>query len=162
MGPDDFVTKALFEREGIDYTSIDVARENATVKMDVTSLTFKDDSFDCIVCYHVLEHVPDDSKAMSELLRVLKPGGWAILQVPIWAEVTFEDDSIARRDFLKYYGHADHVRRYGPDFRKRLESAGFKVTVDGYVRDLPREQVDRYGLLEGEDIYFCEKSPGAE
>ena len=157
VGPDEFVTRKLFSRPGIDYTSIDISRRNASRIMDVANLDFEDDAFDCIICYHVLEHVKDDEKAMSELHRVLKPGGWGILQVPIWADRTFEDDSIPRERFLEAYGHSDHVRRYGPDYKDRLESAGFKVTVDDYVRRLPRGFVSRYGLLETEDVYFCEK-----
>jgi SAM-dependent methyltransferase len=161
VGPDEFVTRALFDRPDIDYTSIDLSRTNATRKMDLTDLDFEDETFDCVICYHVLEHVKDDMKAMSELYRVLKVGGWGILQVPIWSDRTFEDESVPREQFLEYYGHNDHVRRYGLDYVQRLESAGFKVTVDPYVRTLPEEIVRRYGLLKTEDIYFCEK-PAAQ
>ena len=161
VGPDEFVTSALFDRTDLDYVSIDSSRTNATRIMDVTDLKFKDNTFDCVICYHVLEHVKDDRKAMSELFRVLKPGGWGILQVPIWSDRTFEDDSIPSSDYLKYYGHADHVRRYGPDYMDRLESVGFKVTRDGYVRKLPKEFVRKNGLLETEDIYYCEKPAGS-
>ena len=161
VGPDEFVTRALFDRTDLDYVSIDSSRTNATHIMDVTDLKFKDNTFDCVICYHVLEHVKDDRKAMSELFRVLKPGGWGILQVPIWSDQTFEDDSIPRSDYLEYYGHADHVRRYGPDYMGRLKTAGFKVTRDGYVRRLPKEFVRRNGLLETEDIYYCENPAGS-
>jgi SAM-dependent methyltransferase len=157
VGPDEFVTRTLFSRADLDYTSIDLSRGNATRPMDVTDLSFDDDTFDCVICYHVLEHVRDDKKAMLEMYRVLKAGGWAILQVPIWSERTFEDDSISRAEFLRYYGHRDHVRRYGADYRERLESAGFTVKLDDYVRRLPKEFVRRHGLLENEDIYFCRK-----
>jgi ubiquinone/menaquinone biosynthesis C-methylase UbiE len=125
--------------------------------MDITNLEFDNDTFDVIICYHVLEHVPDDATAMRELFRVLKPGGWGILQVPIWSEATFEDSSIPRQDFLKQYGHTDHVRRYGPDFKDRLEAEGFTVVRDDYVKTLPEKFVQRHGLLRQEDIYFCRK-----
>ncbi len=158
VAPDRFVTEALFDQLEIDYTSVDLARPNATHRMDVTALEFDDDSFDWIVCYHVLEHVEDDRKAMSELCRVLKPGGRAILQVPIWSDATFEDEGAGRADYLRLYGHHDHVRRYGLDYKDRLESAGFDVTLDGYVRTLSKETARRYGLLENEDIYVCGKA----
>ena len=157
VGPDEFLTRALFDKADIDYVSIDLVRGNATRRMDVTDLDFEDDTFDCLICYHVLEHVREDTKAMSELLRVMKPGGWGILQVPIWSEVTFEDEAIPREEYLEYYGHKDHVRRYGHDYKERLESVGFEVKVDDYVRRLPKQFVRRYGLLEDEDIYYCEK-----
>ena len=157
VAPDVFVTRTIFNRDDIDYESVDISRANATHRMDITDLQIPDNTYDAITCYHVLEHILDDRKAMSELYRVLKPGGWAILQVPIWAEETFEDHSIERKDYLKYYGHSDHVRRYGPDFKDRLESVGFKVTLDGYVRTLPQEQLQKFGLLPTEDIHYCEK-----
>jgi SAM-dependent methyltransferase len=157
VGPDEFVTRALFRRPDLDYTSVDLTRSNATHSMDVTDLSFDDSTFDCIICYHVLEHVPDDGKAIAELFRVMKPGGWGILQVPIWADRTYEDPSIPRSGYLEHYGHRDHVRRYGPDYKTRLEVAGFDVTLDDYVRRLPRELVARHGLLETEDVYVCRK-----
>ena len=157
VAPDAFVTKALFQTADIDYVSIDLVRSNADYLMDITDLQFDDDSFDVIVCYHVLEHIKEDRQAMGELYRVLKPGGWAILQVPIWARETYEDDSVPREKFLKHYGHKDHVRTYGLDFKERLQSSGFQVKLDQYVRMLPEEVVNKFGLLLQEDIFRCEK-----
>jgi ubiquinone/menaquinone biosynthesis C-methylase UbiE len=157
VAPDDFVTESLFDRDDIDYVSTDLHRENAQFNMDLTDLGFGDNEFDIVICYHTLEHIKDDGKAMREMHRVMKPGAWAILQVPLWADDTVEDLDAPREDYLRLYGHSDHVRRYGKDFKDRLEAAGFKVTLDDYVRHLPDEQIRKYGLLPNEDIYLCEK-----
>ncbi len=131
------------------------------VKMDLTDIQFPDHSFDVIYASHVFEHIPDDVKAMQELCRVLKPAGWAILQVPLMGEKTVEDPNIktpAERE--KVFGQHDHVRRYGFDgiYEDRLKKAGFVVTVDPYVNTLSPEKIKHYGLMEDEDIYFCEKN----
>ncbi|MEG3066539.1 methyltransferase domain-containing protein [Acetomicrobium sp.] len=114
--------------------------------------------FDCIICYHVLEHIPDDQMAMKEIFRVLKPGGWAILQVPILRDKTFEDPSvITPEDRERVFGQRDHVRIYGLDYKDRLEQAGFSVKVDDYVKQLSSDVIERYGLMKDENIYFCSK-----
>ena len=143
----------------IDYLSADLFAVNAMVKMDITDIQYPDDSFDVIYCSHVLEHVPDDRKAMREFRRVLRPGGWAILQVPITADVTFEDPTVttpAERERL--FGQHDHVRRYGPDYKDRLGDAGFSVTVDEFVRDMDDASIRRLGLMRSEDVYLCRKA----
>jgi len=158
VAPDGFLWDKVFSQAEIEYISIDVTpARQPTMIMSVTDLTFSESTFDAIICYHVLEHIPDDIQAMQELYRVLQPGGWAILQVPIWAEETVEDPAVPIEEYAAVYGHKDHVRRYGLDYKDRLASVGFKVTWDDYVRQLPRDFVRRYGLFETEDIYFCEK-----
>ena len=98
---------------------------------------------------------------MSELHRVLKPGGWAILQDPISATVTFEDATATTpEDRERLFGQDDHVRRYGPDYEDRLGEAGFAVAVDGFARELRPETLYRFGLLGDEDIYLCRKGWG--
>jgi len=128
------------------------------IPMDITNIQFPDGSFDVIYCSHVLEHIPDDSRAMRELSRVLNPDGWAILQVPIHGDKTHEGLSIvdpAERERL--FGQPDHVRSYGLDFRDRLVSAGFSVTVDGFVRSFDESDILRLGLMRNESVYFCRK-----
>jgi predicted SAM-dependent methyltransferase len=153
------VFEATFKSlDNLDYITADLYSDRAMVKMDITNITYGDNSFDAILCSHVLEHVMDDKKAMREMFRVLKPGGWAIIMVPILAEATFEDPSIVTpEDREGFFGQWDHVRMYGPDLKDRLESAGFDVKVDGYVRELGKSKIRRYGLLESHDIYFCTK-----
>ncbi len=111
-----------------DYTSIDLDGGRAMMAMDLTDLTFADQSFDAIICNHVLEHIPDDRMAMAELHRVTKVGGWGSLQVPMQGDVTQEDLSITDpQERQRLYGQDDHVRLYGRDFLGRLDAVGFEV-----------------------------------
>ena len=108
-----------------------------------------------------MEHVEDDIKAMSELHRVLKPGGWGILQIPFFEPIpdkTFEDNTITDpKEREKIFGQDDHVRLYGKDYSDRLRQAGFKVTEDNYINELPEYRVKKYALPKGEIIYKVEK-----
>ena len=161
VAPEPQLSKWFQQQKFIDYLSADLSSPDAMVQMDVTDIQFPDNSFDVIYCSHVLEHVPDDRKAMSEFYRVLKPGGWAILQVPITAETTFEDPPVTSpQERLRVFGQHDHVRRYGPDYTDRLTAAGFNVTVDGFVRELDDRTIQRFGLMQSEDIYLCRKEAG--
>jgi SAM-dependent methyltransferase len=128
--------------------------------MDLIHTPFDDESFDAAICVHVLEHVSDDVRALAELVRILRPGGWAIIQTPVdkAREHTFENPlatSPSERERL--FGQDDHVRVYGRDFPARLARAGFEVSVDEFVHELPRDTVERYGLAEHEDIHLCRK-----
>jgi ubiquinone/menaquinone biosynthesis C-methylase UbiE len=147
----------------LDYTSADLDSPLAMLKVDIMAIPFPDHSFDVVLCNHVLEHVPDDRKAIGELLRVLKPGGWAILQSPVntTCEKTFEYAGAVTAEVRKTLsGASDHLRIYGLDYRERLESAGFQVKVDGYVRELSPEVVGMCALDREEDIYYCTKPAG--
>jgi SAM-dependent methyltransferase len=107
--------------------------------------------------------VIDDHLAMSELLRVLKPGGWASLLVPIRGdlETTYEDFSIvSSQDRLKHFGQEDHVRWYGRDYQHRLERAGFNVNVEAYAQEFTDDLIEKYGLDIAEDLFIGIK-PGA-
>jgi len=146
----------------LDYISADLNDTSAMINMDITDIKFEDNSFDCILCVHVLEHVRDDKKAMKELFRVLKPQGWAIIQVPIKLDKTFENNTISTpEERLKYFGQEDHVRIYGLDYKERLEDAGFSVKIDHYLNELPENIINRYRLVPEnepkEKIYFCSK-----
>lgn len=134
--------------------------DNKVQKVDITDIPFKENYFDAILCNHVLEHIPDDALAMSELYRVLKKGGWAILQVPIdySREYTYEDFSITTPEGReKAFGQDDHVRWYGRDYKDRLARAGFTVMVDEYVKSFTEEEQFRYGFMKDELIYYCKK-----
>jgi SAM-dependent methyltransferase len=123
--------------------------------VDITKIQFEDKSFDLILCAHVLEHVPDDHKAIAELRRVLKPGGKAIIQVPMGIkEDTYEDFSITEpQERIKAFGQWDHVRIYGTDFLRRLQNAGFTVEVNDLSKDY--DQLNPYGLDRKEHLYIC-------
>jgi SAM-dependent methyltransferase len=158
VAPEDQLSRLLEKTDSIDYLSSDLSSPTVMVKMDITDIQYPDNSFDVICCSHVLEHVEDDRQAMRELYRVLKPGGWAILQVPISGDTTFEDPSITSATAReRLFGQNDHVRRYGRDYKDRLAGAGFSVSVDGFVRELSDHDVTRLGLIRSEDVYFCRK-----
>jgi SAM-dependent methyltransferase len=149
----------------IEYTSIDLNPDkydygSTTIKMDLTNLTFNNDSFDVIICNHVLEHIPDDAKAMSEMYRVLKPGGWALLNVPVdnSRATTFEDIHINDpKKQLELFGQPDHVRVYGRDYKDRLEKAGFVVTLIDYTKQFSHNEKFRFGMKDEREIYYCTK-----
>jgi len=94
VAPEPELSPLIQKADYINYLSADLFAPNAMVKMDITDIQYPDNTFDVIYCSHVLEHVQDDRKAMSEFYRVLKPGCWAILQVPITADTTFEDPTV--------------------------------------------------------------------
>lgn len=130
------------------------------LKVDITAIPFENDFFDVILCNHVLEHISDEQKAMSELNRVLKPSGWGIFQVPLdhSLEKTYEDDSItSSKGREKAFGQYDHVRLYGRDYKDRLAAAGFKVREDHFVEQFQPDEIFRYGFDPQEVIYFCKK-----
>lgn len=144
----------------IDYTTTDLNSPLADVKADITDLPFADNLFDVILCNHVLEHIPDDGKAMEELHRVMKPGGWGIFQVPqdLGRETTYEDDAITdKRERARIFGQYDHVRIYGRDYFDKLRKVGFKVTEVDYTARLSAEEIDRYRLAQGEIIPLVRK-----
>lgn len=147
------------KRLGKSYLSGDLYNPRAMVKMDITDIQYPDHAFDVVYCSHVLEHVTEDRKAMREFYRVLAPSGWAILNVPIKVETTFEDDSITDpKDRLRVFGQEDHVRYYGNDYVDRLREAGFKVKITKVEDLVSPEEAVRLGIAnEAGDIFFCTK-----
>ena len=132
VAPEGVLRDRLAAVEGARYVSGDLTAEFGPEEIDVTDLRFEDASFDLVVCNHVLEHVPDDRRAMREIARVLRPGGAAILLVPdVEAAVTDEDPSITDpEERVRRFGQDDHVRRYGWDYVDRLRHAGLRVDVE--------------------------------
>jgi len=124
----------------------------------LTYIKIHDNIFDVIICNHVFEHILDHKKAMQEIYRILKPKGWAILQVPILGEYTFEDPkAITSEDREKIYGFAEHVRGYGKDYKDFLTDTGFSVKVDDFAKKIGDKAIRYMWLPENEDIYFCTK-----
>lgn len=150
-----------FEKmQNLDYITGDIESPLAKVMMDVNEIPFEDDTFDVIFCNHVMEHMEDDYRAMKEILRVLKPGGWAIMQSPVylWLDKTIEDPTVTdplERERL--FNQNDHFRKYGKDYGDRLRTAGYKVTEDHFLDELSEETRRRYALPKEEIIYLCEK-----
>lgn len=146
--------------KNLDYTTADLESPLADVKLDVQDMPLEDDTYDVVFCNHVLEHVPDDKKAMREILRVLKPGGMAIIQVPLNPsyETTKEDPTITDpEERHRLFGQYDHVRMYGNDYPNRLKEAGFKVTAVDFGKKLARTDFEKYALPKNEILYVCSK-----
>lgn len=147
-----------FEKiHGEKYITADLESPLAKIKMDIHQMPFGNNSFDSVLCNHVLEHVNDDIAAMKEIARVLKPGGFAILQVPFFAPVpdtTVSDPTITdHRLREEMFGQDDHVRRYGKDYPSRIEQAGLRAVEDRFVDSLGEAQRVRYGVSLGETIF---------
>ena len=125
---------------------------------DAMNIPFPDKFFDAVTMGYGLRNVSKINICLEEIIRVLKPGGWGILQVPLWSDLTFEDPKVSPEEYELVYGHPQHVRRYGRDYLGRLESVGFKVELDKYATSLTNDFVKKYGILKSEDIYLCKKS----
>ncbi|MDX2305093.1 MAG: class I SAM-dependent methyltransferase [Microscillaceae bacterium] len=161
IAPENCFMERFEKMPQLEYITADLESPLAKVKMDIHEMPFEDNTFDAAMCNHVLEHVHDDIQAMREIHRVLKPGGWAILQVPMMKaglKVTYEDKAITEAaERFKAFGQEDHVRMYGEDYGKRLLLGGFEVSEDRYVLDLDQALVARYALPGKEIVYFCRK-----
>jgi len=152
-----------FEKmKNLDYITGDIESPLAKVKMDIHQIPFEDNTFDVAFCNHVMEHVDDYVLAMSELHRVLKPGGWALIQSPqdMKYAVTYEDATITDpKEREKYFLQNDHLRLFGRNYNHELEKGGFTVKEDRFVMDeLTKEEVKRYALPSEEIVYFCQKT----
>jgi len=161
IAPDYAIQSKLKSLKNISYISVDINSSLAMQKADITSLNFDDNTFDAVLCYHVLEHIEDDKKALSEIYRVLKKNGWAILQTPIdiEREITFEDFTVKLPGHRKQiFGQEDHVRIYGRDYTNRLQDAGFIVTEDDFINSFTLAAKEKYQLDKSKIIYFCNKN----
>lgn len=155
FAPERTITQLLSSNPALRYTTADLDGKKAMHAMDVCDIPRPDNTFDAVLCSHVLEHVPDDRKAMREILRVLKPGGFAILLVPLYRELTqtYEDPTITSPEARhQAFGQHDHVRKYGMDYHLRLADAGFIVTALPFVANLPDNLIQRHGLLPHDTI----------
>ena len=160
FAPEQEFYKRFKKQANLDYTTTDLLSPLADVKADICNLPFADNQYDIILCNHVLEHIPDDAKAMQELFRVLKPGGMAILQIPqdLSRATTFADDTIVdQKERAKIFGQYDHVRIYGRDYFEKLRNIGFTVVEEDYTRKIAADLVDKYCLAKGEIIPVCFK-----
>ncbi|USD25757.1 class I SAM-dependent methyltransferase [Flagellimonas marinaquae] len=160
FAPEQAFYKRFKELENLEYTTTDLNSPLADVKADICDLPFKDDTFDVILCNHVLEHIPNDTKAMQELFRVMKLGGWGIFQIPqdINRAKTFEDNTITdKKERAHVFGQYDHVRIYGRDYFDKLRSVGFRVEEVDYTNTLSKEDVKKYRLAKGEIIPLVKK-----
>ncbi len=151
-----------FNKLDIEYIDGDINANFARNIIDITNIGFNDNYFDLIICLHVLGHVPDEKKAITEMYRVLKPGGTALVLSLISTSNshTIEDPNITSAvDKLKTYGEPDLCRLHGQDFAERLSAGGFQVTKIDYRVHFSEQDRIRFGLGNGEReiIYKCEK-----
>jgi ubiquinone/menaquinone biosynthesis C-methylase UbiE len=151
-------------QENINYLTADLNDKPHHVmeKMDIQDIQYPDNTFDFIYCSHVLEHVPDDRKAIDELYRVLKPNGKALIMVPLNRSLdkTLEDQSYNTPELrLKHYHQSDHLRYYGPDFTDKLEDAGFKILLDEieFIENIDEEDIKKYGIDKIITFFYCAK-----
>jgi SAM-dependent methyltransferase len=160
MAPEQSFYKRFRTMKNLNYITCDLDSPIADVKADIQDLPFEENSFDVIFCNHVLEHVDNDQKALSELFRVMKPGGWGILQVPIryQQEKTFEDPTITdRKERIEKFGQYDHVRVYGMDYYEKLADAGFEVEKVNLSEKLSDEEIKRFALEKNEILPVVRK-----
>jgi len=160
IAPEQCFLDLFKKQENLEYITSDLESPIADVKADICNLPFDDNSFDVVFCNHVLEHIIDDTKAMQELYRVLKKGGFGIFQIPqdLSREKTFEDNTITnRKERAEIFGQYDHVRVYGRDYFNKLRSIGFKVDEIDYTQQITREKLERYCLMKNEILPVCYK-----
>lgn len=160
IAPEQCFLDVFRKQENLEYTTSDLESPIADVKADICDLPFKDNSFDVVFCNHVLEHITDDKKAMQELFRVMKRGGFGIFQIPqdLSRETTFEDNSITdKKERAKIFGQYDHVRIYGKDYFNKLRSIGFKVDEIDYTQKISSEKLERFCLMKNEILPVCYK-----
>ncbi|MCF6168288.1 class I SAM-dependent methyltransferase [Lutibacter sp.] len=160
IAPEQCFLKQFKALSNLDYITADLNSPIADVKADICDLPFKENTFDIILCNHVLEHIENDKKAMSELFRVLKPEGMGIFQVPqdLNREKTYEDITITSpEERTKHFGQYDHVRIYGKDYFDKLRTVGFTVNEIDYSSTLPNNLIEKYCLVKGEILPVCFK-----
>lgn len=165
--PEKIFFKSFKKLKNLNYYPADilpVLNPRGTHYMDLTKIEFDDNTFDAVICNHVLQYIRDDRKAMSEVFRVLKPGGWVIFTVPVNynLQTTFEDDSITEwKEREKVFGLAEHLRNYGLDLKEKLEGVGFEVSFMDYSKNFSDEELHKFGFVKGDPMYFCTKKSEA-
>ena len=160
FAPEQAFYKRFRKQKNLEYVTTDLNSPLADVKADICNLPFEDESFDVILCNHVLEHIPNDNSAMQELYRIMKKGGWGVFQIPqdLNRDITFEDDSITdKKERTRIFGQYDHVRIYGRDYFDKLRSIGFKVEEIDLTRSFSADDINKFRLAKGEIIPFVRK-----
>jgi len=156
VAPEQCFYKLFRKMPNLTYVTADLESPLAEIKLDIQNMPFPDNEFDVVICNHVLEHVPDDRKAIREIFRVLKKKGFALMQVPTNYAMhqTHEDPFItdpAERE--KHFRQKDHYRLYGQDYLDRLTGAGFYLSGGNYLEDISAYEKERYRLPAQEFMY---------
>lgn len=160
VAPSYGLSRRFVRMPDLDYVSADIhPGRNIRLGADLVATPIRSGTFDAAICIHVLEHIREDRIAMQEIFRLLKPGGWALISVPILLDQkTFEDPSVtSRKERRRLFGEAGHVRYYGYDLAERLEECGFEVHLH-LGKEVEPSTREKYGLRDDENIFFCTKA----
>ncbi|MDB5203421.1 MAG: SAM-dependent methyltransferase [Ferruginibacter sp.] len=163
VAPETIFMSHFKKQKNIDYHPVDIFPHlypAGTQYFDVLNHNEPDNSYDVIICNHVFQYIEDDKTAINNLYKLMTPGGWGIMQVPINGKTvkTYEDSSITDpQERLKAFGLKEHVRYYGLDYADRLRAAGFNVRVDDYTAEFSEADNYKYGFWKGDAIYYVSK-----
>ena len=160
FAPEPHIREVIKQNKKCDYYDVDIEIGRARHRIDMTDIPFQDNTFDYIIANHVLEHIREEEKALQELKRVLKKSGKLILSFPICKDKKTEEDlgELSEEERIARFGQNDHVRLYGTDYVERLEGRGFCVYCYSPEDDLEEEQIERYGLIQGDVCIACGKN----
>lgn len=160
FAPEKNLSKFICMNTNIDYYTGDIRPNIAMHITDITNIQYADEVFDYVICNHVMEHILDESRAISEVKRVMKNNGKLILSFPICTDMaTFEDDNIVTAaGRSNAYGQEDHVRLYGTDYKERFEKYGFKINVFSPMMEFDKTDIEKYGFIPDDVIMIAEKS----
>ncbi len=160
IAPEQCFHKKFKQQKNLNYLTGDLVSPIADMHFDLHDIPLEDNSFDVVFCNHVMEHVDDPIQCMKELHRVMKPGAWAIMQVPqdFSREETYEDPTITSpEEREKHFWQKDHVRLFGKDYPKWMEKAGFELEEFRKEEHYTKDQIERYRLSKGEILYIARK-----
>jgi SAM-dependent methyltransferase len=158
FAPEFSLRRRLAQISHLRYVTADLDQPGVDLQLDLTRLALPGASFDAVICSHVLEHVPDDRAAMRELCRIVAPGGWCLVMVPLdlSREATYEDPGLSTpAERRRAFGQHDHVRFYAPDIRARLADAGFEVEWIRPLEEFGPAALDRHRLLAFDHMFLC-------
>jgi SAM-dependent methyltransferase len=167
VAPEYALQRRLRRLGNLAYRSADLDSPLAMDRVDLLEMPYGDESFDVVICNHVLEHVADDRRALREIGRVLSADGYAIVMSPIDAALasTLEDPQVrSPAERHRIFGQSDHLRRYGRDFARRVADEGFAVDTVSYIDEADRQQIAREGLrrergaFAEDDVFLCRKA----
>ena len=149
----------IYAKQPADYVTADLESPLADLHFDIQHIPLEDESFDAVICNHIMEHVEDDRLAMREILRIMRKGGWGVILSPVdlQRDKTFEDDTITdEAERTRIFGQYDHRRIYGRDYAERLREAGFEVYECDYANLIPAKEKELYALTD-EPLYIVRK-----
>lgn len=160
MAPEQCFIDRFKNQKNISYLTADIESPIADLHFDLHEIPLEDNRFDVVFCNHVMEHVENPLQCMKELYRVMKKGGWALMQVPqdFNRDLTYEDSSITSpKEREKHFWQKDHLRLFGKDYPQWLEKAGFTIDEFDLNKHFNENEINRFRLLQGEILYIAKK-----